>query len=336
MPPSLEAEPVRPRRSLPIPPGPFQYEPHFGLHEPACFGHALLAHIGLSPSCLFRSGPLRNSNLRLRPDMREDEVDRVEKELANPKSMVVITAVMILLPTCAWLKYVHPVVGAHGSWLSLVITLSLASLCLGFLVTAWLVEPGIMHVVSHVDQGSIDPLTKRPKETWYIKDRVTDQEHSLIEFRAKFCRETGNCIENYDHFVSRPTHCRPRRTGWRQAEMDGQPLCCFPHSLPSLLPVAVPVGWQRSRRAQLSRLCRLRLLNDATRGVCREQLRARLSRPRAPQPRGTKRGAGGWWRADTGPGSVGHPVAVLRGGLFHDIWSSWISPVSNSEEPDHK
>jgi hypothetical protein len=61
-------------------------------------------------------------------------------------------------------------------------------LCLAALVLAWVTEPGILHVITHDQQ------------TWYIHDRCTGEEHELVEFRAKFCRETGNCIENFDHF----------------------------------------------------------------------------------------------------------------------------------------
>lgn len=188
MPPSLEAEAAPPRPWVQIPRGPFVFEDHFGAHAPACMGHALLAHIGIWPSCLFGQWPLAHM---------------IERERGNPKSMVFVTALMILFPTTTWLAYVRPVVGAHGSWASLVITLFLASLCLGFLGAAWLVEPGIMHVTSRVpDRSDIDGTTGRAREVWYIEDRVTRREHNLIEFRAKFCRETGNCIENYDHFVS--------------------------------------------------------------------------------------------------------------------------------------
>ena len=187
MPPSLEAAAVPPRTWIPR--GPFVFEDHLGAHEPACMGHALLPHIGIWPSCLFGRGPLAN---------------RIETERGNPKSMVFATALMILFPTIMWLAYVRPVVGAHGSWASLVITLFLAAMCLGFLGAAWLVEPGIMHVAPHVpDRSDIDGTTGRPREVWKIEDRVTRREHNLVEFRAKFCRETRNCIENYDHFVSK-------------------------------------------------------------------------------------------------------------------------------------
>ena len=195
MPPSLEAEAAPPPSRWRIPMGPFHYEEHFGSHEPACSGHALLAHIGIWPSCLFRRGPLARP---IPPGIRADDRERLERERGNPKSMVVATALMIFFPTTAWLVYVRPVVGAHGAWGSLVITLCLAMLSLGYLIAAWMVEPGIMHVTSRVVDRS---------ETWYIEDRVTGKQHNLIEFRAKFCRETGNCIENYDHFVSRQHAC---------------------------------------------------------------------------------------------------------------------------------
>lgn len=205
MPPSLEAEAAPPPSRLHFPRGPFHYEEHFGAHEPACMGHALLAHIGIWPSCLFRRGPLARP---IPPGLRAHEREKLQRERGNPKSMVVATALMIFFPTTVWLVYVRPVVGAHGSWASLVITLCLATISLGFLIAAWLVEPGIMHVTSRVlDRSDIDRTTGQPRETWYIEDRVTGKQHNLIEFRAKFCRETSNCIENYDHFVSTQHDC---------------------------------------------------------------------------------------------------------------------------------
>jgi hypothetical protein len=169
MPPSLEAERVDPWHSLlrSVPAGPFVMEAHFGHHKPACAGHALLAHVGVWPfGC---------------------------------KNMITVTFLMITAPTFAWLYAVQPIVGRNGDWLSLAVTLCLLTLTLGFLTSSWLIEPGIMHVVSH---RVADRQTGITSETWYIKDRATGKEHDLVEFRAKFCRETGNCIANFDHYVS--------------------------------------------------------------------------------------------------------------------------------------
>ena len=144
MPPSLEAETVDPRRSLlkAVPAGPFVMEDHFGLHKPACAGHALLAHVGVWPfGC---------------------------------KNMITITALMIVVPTFVWLYAVQPILGRNGDWLSLAVTLSLLALTLGFLGTSWLIEPGIMHVVSH---KAADRQTGITSETWYIQDRAQARKH---------------------------------------------------------------------------------------------------------------------------------------------------------------
>ena len=92
------------------------------------------------------------------------------------KNLLPVTALMVVSPAAVWHISVAPTLSSIGA--TLLVALLLA-LCLAALVFTWLTEPGILHVITH------------DHKTWYIHDRCTGHEYKLVEFRAKFCRETG-------------------------------------------------------------------------------------------------------------------------------------------------
>lgn len=83
---------------------------------------------------------------------------------------------------------------------------------------AYMTEPGIVHVLTHNGEkwfiqcrGSVPAQVRSQPRVVPTAEQLfqwcgTDapgpglKEYELIDFRAKFCRETGNCIENFDHF----------------------------------------------------------------------------------------------------------------------------------------
>eukprot|EP01052_Picozoa_sp_SAG31_P027401 SAG31_NODE_2564_length_5468_cov_78.362316_1_plen_323_part_00 len=147
-----------------VPVGRYYYESHFGEHRPRCEGRCMIAHVDTWPF------PGQNG--------------------IGCKNLILISIAMVTVPTVFWLIFLAPNLWTMVSpWLPLVGVL-LYVVVMIYLTLAWATEPGIVHVLTHNGQK------------WYIQCRgsVPAQEYELIDFRAKFCRETGNCIENFDHF----------------------------------------------------------------------------------------------------------------------------------------
>lgn len=82
-----------------------------------------------------------------------------------------------------------------------VIMLVLATLAVFFLSLCRCTEPGILVTSTEAD-GTVHILipsaSDLPHRESVQPDRVVKRD--LTDFRAKFCRETDNCVENFDHF----------------------------------------------------------------------------------------------------------------------------------------
>ena len=123
-------------------------------------------------------------------------------------------AQLVLVPVGIWLYGVSPELwnlGFLGKVLCL-LTVAATSADMVFLAAAYLSDPGILPttlVDDDVAEGEdapsgsggwymgMAPPTERGQQYRII---IRGQRYHLIEFRAKFCRETENCIENFDHY----------------------------------------------------------------------------------------------------------------------------------------
>ena len=83
---------------------------------------------------------------------------------------------------------------------------------MAFLAAANLTEPGILPTTLVDDSVAEEEEAPNGSGGWYMgmapptergqhyRIIIYGQRYHLIEFRAKFCRETENCIENFDHY----------------------------------------------------------------------------------------------------------------------------------------
>lgn len=148
----------------PVAVGRYYFEQHFGSHRPQCDGVCMIAEVETWP-CPYG--------------------DHV-----GCKNLILISILMVSLPTVTWLIFLAPNLWTMVSPMLPIVGITLFCVVMIYLALAYMTEPGIVHVLTH--NG----------EKWFIQCRgsVPAQEYELIDFRAKFCRETGNCIENFDHF----------------------------------------------------------------------------------------------------------------------------------------
>jgi hypothetical protein len=110
-------------------------------------------------------------------------------------NMCPLSTVLIIGPSYLWYYLFY-------STMSPFILLLIAILFFGSLsclFTAYLTEPGLLPTVDedvHEDVGNKRP--SRPKKLVVLPGE--DKRSELLEFRAKYCRDTGNTIEKFDHF----------------------------------------------------------------------------------------------------------------------------------------
>jgi hypothetical protein len=80
--------------------------------------------------------------------------------------------------------------------------LILVTLCLlgslGCLFTAYFTEPGLLPTVDEEIETSADGKPSRPKK--YVVLPGDEKRSDLLDFRAKYCRNTSNTVEKFDHF----------------------------------------------------------------------------------------------------------------------------------------
>ena len=116
-----------------LPRGAYVAEEHFGRHRPACAGHCLLARLQESKH--------RDDRSNVWPADLKPAVMPLGCWPSGCKNMLTVTLVMVTVPVGVWMSYVEPLVAADGSLLPLLTVLLLLASTLGFLLTAWLVEP---------------------------------------------------------------------------------------------------------------------------------------------------------------------------------------------------
>jgi palmitoyltransferase ZDHHC9/14/18 len=123
-------------------------------------------------------------------------------------------AQLVLVPVGVWLYAVSPELwnlGFLGKLLCL-LTVAATTADMVFLAAAYLSDPGILPTTLVDDDVVEGEDAPRGSGGWHMgmapptakgqhyRIIVRGQRYQLIEFRAKFCRETENCIENFDHY----------------------------------------------------------------------------------------------------------------------------------------
>ena len=110
-------------------------------------------------------------------------------------NMCPLSTSLIVGPSALWYYQFY----ANGMTTTVAIVSIFLFGALGCLFTAYFTEPGILPTVDEDSQSS-DPNSKptRPKKLIVLPGE--DKRSDLVEFRAKFCRDTGNTIEKFDHF----------------------------------------------------------------------------------------------------------------------------------------
>ena len=113
-------------------------------------------------------------------------------------NMCPLSTSLIVGPSALW--YYQFYATSNFGILSLVTLLLVGSL--GCLFSAYCTEPGLLPTIDEdiEDIANNDPHAKptRPKKLVLLPGEGKGSD--LVEFRAKYCRDTGNTIENFDHF----------------------------------------------------------------------------------------------------------------------------------------
>eukprot|EP00301_Raphidiophrys_heterophryoidea_P020421 c5116_g1_i1.p1 GENE.c5116_g1_i1~~c5116_g1_i1.p1 ORF type:complete len:282 (+),score=40.63 c5116_g1_i1:207-1052(+) len=102
-------------------------------------------------------------------------------------NLILVSLFLILAPCIISFVFVTPQLSKQTE-IALDVVLA-ALLCFGIanLLLAFFVEPGILVTEKNDTTGK-----------YYVVRH--GRKHEFAEFRAKFCRETNNCIEKFDHF----------------------------------------------------------------------------------------------------------------------------------------
>lgn len=113
-------------------------------------------------------------------------------DVDSEHNAVVASALLIFIPTLLFLVLVP----SRTYWMFVVTTVILLVLSLSYLLLAMYTEPGILPT---------EPVPHRSEESGRRRQRVTHcivngERRELSEFRAKMCRQTENCVEEFDHY----------------------------------------------------------------------------------------------------------------------------------------
>jgi palmitoyltransferase ZDHHC9/14/18 len=106
-------------------------------------------------------------------------------------NMLPVSFLLIVGPSALWLLRVAPALGYSAAVSA--VGIALLALSLLNLFACYLTEPGLLRVV---DAAGASP-DERPRK---LVVAGVGPPRELVDFRAKFCRETGNVVEVFDHF----------------------------------------------------------------------------------------------------------------------------------------
>mmetsp|Transcript_10016 Transcript_10016/g.16495 ORF Transcript_10016/g.16495 Transcript_10016/m.16495 type:complete len:285 (-) Transcript_10016:126-980(-) len=108
-----------------------------------------------------------------------------------------VTLCMLLIPSALWFFFYGKDVSEKICPILPVLLVIIVSLTLILLLLIMFTEPGILPTVTFEEYNEEDPNVP----VRIISRIVLDgREYELKEFRARFSRYTGNCIESFDHF----------------------------------------------------------------------------------------------------------------------------------------
>lgn len=112
-----------------------------------------------------------------------------------------ISIALIVVPTVLWatlLQSWSDDIATLGAMVVVIVTLFVS--CLAALLSAYYVEPGILPVVPANDEEATVPSGGLPNDRPRYVVEIGDKRYELQEKRAKFCRQTNSCVENFDHY----------------------------------------------------------------------------------------------------------------------------------------
>eukprot|EP00946_MAST-07B_sp_MAST-7B-sp1_P002528 g2528.t1 len=107
--------------------------------------------------------------------------------------MLPISFILIVGPSALWFWQVARLGGVGAAVTAA--TAGLLSLSLLNLFTCYFTEPGLLPVVDAPGTSQ----DERPRKLVVIPGSSAEP-RELVDFRAKYCRETGNVVEVFDHF----------------------------------------------------------------------------------------------------------------------------------------
>lgn len=128
--------------------------------------------------------------------------------------MTWVSALLVLVPVGGWLGAVLPAlwsISLPAKLLSL-LTVGSCAASIAFLLAAKLTEPGILPTTLVDDSEAEADDAPRGSSSWesgmapptargkHHRILLRGRRYHLIQLRAKFCRETGNCVESFDHY----------------------------------------------------------------------------------------------------------------------------------------
>jgi len=102
---------------------------------------------------------------------------------------VLPSALLTILPTVTFVSLIAP----DAAWT--VPALALLALALASLALALCTEPGLLH---NAPPDDTEGKGRRPRRTTHVL--VDGERCELAAFRAKMCRQTENCVEDFDHY----------------------------------------------------------------------------------------------------------------------------------------
>ena len=190
-------------------------------------------------------------------------------------NMLPVSFLLIVGPSALWLLRVAPALGYSAAVSA--VGIALLALSLLNLFACYLTEPGLLRVV---DAAGASP-DERPRK---LVVAGVGPPRELVDFRAKFCRETGNVVEVFDHFCPWTGNAVGRRNYLLLLLFgvhDGS-RACGRHHLRDVRDVRVVRNVREERRG--ARLQRVRVV--AARAVYRDHLAAGRRAALVPHPVG--------------------------------------------------
>jgi len=118
-------------------------------------------------------------------------------------NLIWVSFSLIFFPTILWFVRVAPKFWSDMSPAGVIFVLSTFVTCQTFLLLARYTEPGLLPTCAKKNpdhEGLTDAQMKKMKVRREYFIVIGGQQFELPELRAKFCAQTDNCIEKFDHY----------------------------------------------------------------------------------------------------------------------------------------